>query len=798
MKTLAAGLAALAVRRPAVLVAAALFVVASAGMILRTQETFDTDILNLLPAGTPAVEGLRIYNARFTTARELAFLLDTRSGDFSETFIAELRKQPWAVRALEAPPLETPEGIASLPDLAAPLLLSDPAFAEKTLPLLDARRVGERITRLANATRAGSPMARIELSTDPLGILSPLAASFADRVDPGGTFDMRNDSARIVPVITNQENLSAPACRALMTDVNAFVADFVRREGLPQDAIGVTGRSAYVAEISSSMQRDIFLTSLVSLATVTVLFWVSFRSVLPLAGSVLILAFTCLVSLAAGNLVLDKLNVVAMGFCSILVGLGDDFSLLLFQHYALARRSGRTREQAIADSTLRAAPGIFWVALTTALGFATLVFSGSTGFAQLGILVAIGVLCGAVAMIVFMPLFERHLPDAPARDGFDILCGRLLSGASLTAGCVVLGTAALVAVSPWRPPSFDTSPRSLEPANIPAAQTLARMMAIFPDTFEPAMVVLPAPVSRDDLIRLDTALDQLKADGLLAGFSSPSPLREDPLLHSLAPAAGVISSQEIDRLETDNGLRPGALDPARRLLEGLSEGSPRSLSLAALSPWWFVVDRMVSPDGDMIAYLRLAEASPENRRAVRDTLMAVLPGAFVTGWSQMLGDLVPWAVRELTLFGSAVVVMVLLVLLVTYRSLAAVLRHALCLVLALAGTLATLKLTNHPVNLLSVLAFPLLLAVGVDYGVHLTLAAREGGLAALRIVMKPLLVSGLTTMAGFGALGLASNPALSGFGFVCATGVGWNLFAAACLLAPWLSRQSHGDTEESE
>ncbi len=798
MRTLAAGLAALAVRRPAVLVAAALFLAVAAGAVLRTQETFDTDILNLLPAGNPAVEGLRIYNARFTTARELAFLLDTRSGDFSETFLSELRKQPWAVRALDAPPLESPGGIANLPDLAAPLLLSDPDFAENILPLLDARRVRERIARLADAMRAGSPMARIELSTDPLGILSPLAASFADRVDPDGTFDMRNDSARIIPVITNQEELSAPACRALMKQVNAFVANFTKREGLPQDAIGVTGRAAYVAEISSSMQRDIFLTSLVSLAAVTVLFWVAFRSVLPLAGSVLILAFTCLVSLAAGNIVLEKLNVVAMGFCSILVGLGDDFSFLLFQNYTVARRSGRSREQAIADSTLRAAPGIFWVALTTALGFATLVFSGSTGFAQLGILVAIGVLCGAAAMIVFMPLFERHLPHGSARDRLDLLCGRMLSGASLTAGCALLGAAALVAASPWRPLSFDTSPRSLEPANIPAAQTLARMMALFPDTFEPAMVVLPAPVSRDDLVRLDAALDQLKAGGVLTGFSSPSPLREDPSLRSFEPPTGAISVQEIDHLETDNGLRPGALDPARRLLEGLSKGSPRSLSLEASSPWWFVVDRMVSPYGDMIAYLRLAETSPENRRAVRDTLMAALPGAFVTGWSQMLGDLVPWAIRELTLFGSAVVLMVLLVLLATYRSLAAVLRHALCLVLALAGTLATLKLTNHPINLLSVLAFPLLLAVGVDYGVHLTLAAREGGLAALRVVMKPLLISGLTTIAGFGALGLASNPALSGFGFVCATGVGWNLFAAACLLAPWLARESHGGADESE
>jgi predicted RND superfamily exporter protein len=104
--------------------------------------------------------------------------------------------------------------------------------------------------------------------------------------------------------------------------------------------------------------------------------------------------------------------------------------------------------------------------------------------------------------------------------------------------------------------------------------------------------------------------------------------------------------------------------------------------------------------------------------------------------------------------------------------------------MALAGTL--LKLLNVPINVLNVLALPLVLGVGVDYGTHIILAAREGGKdqASMAQVLKPVWISGLTTICGFGALVLAVNPALSGLGAVCAAGVFSCLILAFLVVAP--------------
>jgi len=98
----------------------------------------------------------------------------------------------------------------------------------------------------------------------------------------------------------------------------------------------------------------------------------------------------------------------------------------------------------------------------------------------------------------------------------------------------------------------------------------------------------------------------------------------------------------------------------------------------------------------------------------------------------------------------------------------------------------SLKLLGVPLNLFNVLAFPLVLGVGVDYGIYVVIAMRqEGDLQRnLATVVKPVLLAGLCTTAGFGSLGLAANPALRGLGVVCALGVAWCLFATLFFVLP--------------
>lgn len=808
MHRVAAVIAHLVVRRPMVMTMAGLLLAAGSATIITSQKAFDSDILNLLPANNPAVQGLKIYNSAFTQARELAFLLTWENApadgdEFREIFVERLRSQSWVHRVLDAPPLEASAGRKSIHEILVPLLLNLPAeqFAD-AIHDLSPGAIRERVGRLAAQMAAGSPRARFELENDPLGLAVRAAHPVWESVAISETFNLTSadGTTMIIPVITNQSELSAEACRATMRQVRQFITEINHELGRNGPEIAVTGRSAYVDEIEASMQRDIATTSVVSLLCVTGLFWVGFRRLLPLIGIALLLALTAIATMACGTLYFDRLNIIAISFCSILFGLGDDFSLLLCQRYYQSRNGGISREGAITESISHCAPGILWVAITTGIGFLALCFSGSNGFAQLGVLVALGVFLCAVLMPLFLFLFLGNRPtptsaSVGAARAFVRHClqapGRILLYALILFVC-----ATILSFAPWRTLRFDISPASLEPRNIPAAKALALMMQKFPATLEPVMIVLPNAEPRD-LAALGRVLKQLKDEDLIETSSSPSALVLDPerirTNAEYARSSDLIASRRaFEQAIADSGLTASAFTETFKVLEGLGEIDNSSLSwsrfLSSTSPWWFLFDRMLSPDSRAaIAYARTQpQITGMQRERIAELVEAAVPSALVTGWSQALTSLTAWARRELFVFGGAVSVIILIILGIVYRNAQFWLLHAISLLAAGAGTIATLKLVDVPINLLNVLAFPLMLGVGVDYGTHLILAAKEGGdiVSNLSGVLKPIVLSGLTTATGFGSLMLAQNVALSGLGTICAIGVAWCLLASVLVITP--------------
>lgn len=805
MKTLASLVADWVVRRPGWLLAGALAVALAAGGSLAYQQKFDTDILNLLPDGNAAVQGLRIYNKDFTQAREIAFLLtwEHPTGDvdhYRAAFAELLRQQPWAVRILDTPPLEDTSGGGEVTDILVPLLLNLPEEQfQQALENLQPPAIKQHIARLAAQMKAGSPRARFELENDPFGLAAAAARPVWATISLSEAFDLvtPDGTAMIVPVITNQEDLSAHACQEMMGKVRTFMTEAKQKLGPGGPEIGVTGRTPYVEEIAASMQQDIITTSTVSLLMVVLLFWAGFRRLVPLAGITLILTFTALVATALGVMIFQQLNIIAISFCSILFGLGDDFSLLLCQHFYQARADGEERRTAIATSIRHCLPGMLWVALTTGVGFLTLTFSGSTGFAQLGTLVALGIILCAIFMpILLFPFLRDGSPTAAARSaGGTVLAGRFLLHPRriLLPSLVGFALLTLIALAPWRTLRFDISPSSLEPRHTPAARTLAEMMKKFPATFEPLMVVIEHPDSAT-LSSLNRSLEELKQKGLLETYSSPSGLYLDARRAQLNRQSLSQIDLPATRIALAESLSAAGLNPlksASELLDSLNrqtqEKAPAGWKdfLPPTSTWWFLLDRMVSPSTSaVIAYAKTPpDLSPQDRRMIETRITAAVPEARVSGWSQTLSSLIPWAQHELIAFGSAVAVIISLILWYVYRDMRLWGWHVVSIAGAMAGTAATLKVLDLQINLLNVLAFPLILGVGVDYGTHLILAAGKGR-ESLAGTIKAVTLSGLTTATGFGALILAQNPSLSGLGTICGTGVLWCLASSLLLVVP--------------
>jgi predicted RND superfamily exporter protein len=158
----------------------------------------------------------------------------------------------------------------------------------------------------------------------------------------------------------------------------------------------------------------------------------------------------------------------------------------------------------------------------------------------------------------------------------------------------------------------------------------------------------------------------------------------------------------------------------------------------------------------------------------------------LSGWSYTLANLLPWAQRQLLIISGLMALFDAALLAVLYRDWRLWIIQEVTLLFAIGAMLATMKLFHVPLNLLNVLAFRLVLAIGVDYGIYILLVWQKARELEHDVagVVKPVLLAGLTAVSGFGSLGLAKNPSLSGLGVACAIGIFWSLVATLFFTLP--------------
>ncbi len=812
-------LARLAVRYPlrTAAIAALLALICVAVIVLRAR--LDSDILNLLPQRFDSVQGLKIFDRNFSQAHELTFALWDEEGasdldGFAEHFGEALRKEPWVVRVMDRVPMESAEGIAEVQKLAVPLLLNlPPEDFSKALEKLQPSALSERLTRKRAEIEAGSIKAEMELNFDPTGLvvaaLKPMANSFS-MDNSTRPFASPDGTLRVAIAVVRQENLDADACQEMMRTVEAFKARVLASWEGPAPEILVTGRTPYVSEMSLSMKGDIISTIAGSVALVACIFYLGFRRIRPLFAIVHVLLLCCLVAVAAGTLLFGHLNVVTMGVCAIMIGIGVDFGMLLFGTYQAAREKGEDHEAAAIRAVNLLGRGILFGAATAAASFASLTLSESPGFAQLGALIGIGVLTAAFLMMtVFFALLGRNY-TVGKRDfiagATDWYVTRLFKSAKPVAIAGLTGLIALniFAFSPFGKIRIEANPKSLEPADSRAGFALRKITSKLPAAeVEPVLAIIEGKDAGDFYDRWAKAQERwlaAKEKGEIKNITSPAafalaPERLETNAASLngfdfAPARKALS-ESLDR----EGFDPQSFQGAFGLidsLETLSRGDRTPANwrqtLPEASSWIFILDRFLSETPNVgLAYITPNQtiSSELDQRQLREALEAPGVNASFTGWSYVMADLVPWSKTKLRNLSVVMVLFIVIVLAFLYRAVAPLLVLLLSLALSVGAMIAGLKLTGLSLNLFNVLAFPLVLGVGVDYGIYTILGVRErGGPKALAVVIKPVLLSGLTTIAGFASLGFATHPALSSLGLVCALGVTSCLISTLVFILP--------------
>jgi len=172
----------------------------------------------------------------------------------------------------------------------------------------------------------------------------------------------------------------------------------------------------------------------------------------------------------------------------------------------------------------------------------------------------------------------------------------------------------------------------------------------------------------------------------------------------------------------------------------------------------------------------------------------------LSGW-ELLGATTLKRVQErLWLLVLPMVLLVLASLWLAFRRPTEVLLGVAVLLLSGLCLVTTMALCGWSWNLLNLMAIPLVLGTGVDYGLFTQLALRRhGGDVRLvrRSVGQALLLCGGTAIAGFGSLAWSGNVGMAGLGKVCAVGIGANMLISVFLLPAWWLRTCAGRGAQS-
>jgi len=156
--------------------------------------------------------------------------------------------------------------------------------------------------------------------------------------------------------------------------------------------------------------------------------------------------------------------------------------------------------------------------------------------------------------------------------------------------------------------------------------------------------------------------------------------------------------------------------------------------------------------------------------------------------TQLLLDLMAIKGKEAMIIGA---IAILLFLLLDFRSFKYTFLAAIPLAVGASWMMGLVAATGMKMSLMNFVALPLIIGIGIDYGVHVLHRYRTEGRGSLPLVMKftgrAILLTSLTTMIGFGSMSLASHTGIAIFGFTLFCGVGACFISSAYVLPAILS-----------
>lgn len=522
---------------------------------------------------------------------------------------------------------------------------------------------------------------------------------------------------------------------------------------------------AYTLANTSIIQQDISRLLIASGIGILLLFVVFLHSWRALFVYLLPL-FSFAVALLVVALGYKRVSGITVGFGAVLLGITIDFGL----HVYFALRKGAASRDLLLQAVSQ--PVLFG-ALTSLAAFAVLLGSELPGQRQLALFAMAGITSAVLMALVFLPHFMGR-PELNSQHGRQQFKRHIYDRAPLLRKVVLLAWLLIVITAALQIPQLTINGdlRQLSYQSDRLRQNELDLSRVWGNMRGRALVFARGEDLQTALQRNEQVWQLLQAEKL-AGLVSLA-----PLLPSRAT-----QQQHLKQWQNFWSQRQARV---QKLL--LTQGQSYGFSASAFDPFWAQVEQ--PPEsigvaelqrlglGDLLKNLLLVGKNdyqvisllpdrPELIRVLEEKLAAI-PGVTLVSQARFGKQLSNEIFADFSRFILLAGVAVLLLVLVLFRRPSHVLLAILPVVTGLLVMFGGMAWLGLGLNLFNVVASILIIGLGVDYGIFMVCHTRQKeNLDSSRAI----LISGLTTLVGFGALVLAEHPALHSIGITVLLGI---------------------------
>ncbi len=521
----------------------------------------------------------------------------------------------------------------------------------------------------------------------------------------------------------------------------------------------------YTLANATTIQRDISRLLIASGIGILLLFLVFLRSLRALSVYLLPL-FSFAVALLVVALCNPRVSGITVGFGAVLLGITIDFGL----HVYFALRKGEGSREELLRAVSR--PVLFG-ALTSLAAFAVLLRSELPGQRQLALFAMAGIAAAVLLALIFLP----HFIGPPCETGSSLrrqFKRHIYDRAPLLRYTVLLSWLLLVVLAAVQMPqlSINGDLRRLSYQSEALRQNEAELTRVWGNMRGRALIFASGADLQTALQRNEQVWQLLQAEKL-------------PGLVSLAP---LLPSQQTQQQHLQQWQDFWLQRRAQTQDLLIAQGQDYGFTAAAFAPFWEQVEHppqqlgveqlqqlglaeplenLLLVDENSYRLLSLLPDRPELIEALEEKL-ATIPGVRLVSQGRFGRQLSREIAADFSRFILSAGLAVLLLLVLLFRRVDSILLALLPVLTGLLVMFGGMAWLGLELNLFNVVASILIIGLGVDYGIFMVChAAQEEDLASSRAV----LVSGLTTLVGFGALVLAEHPALHSIGLSVLLGI---------------------------